>query len=29
VPSMIEFKLRHWGHELAVLHEREIRRPQG
>ncbi len=29
LPSMIEFKLRHWGHELAVLHEREIRRPQG
>lgn len=29
VPSMLELKLRHWGHELAVLHEREIRRPQG
>lgn len=29
LPSMIEFKLRHWGHELAVLHEREICRPQG
>jgi hypothetical protein len=29
LPSMIEFKLRYWGHELAVLHEREIRRPQG
>lgn len=29
VPSMIDFKLRHWGHELTVLHEREIRRPQG
>lgn len=29
LPSMIEFKLRHWGHELTVLHEREIRRPQG
>lgn len=29
VPTMIEFKLRHGGHELPVLHEREIRRPQG
>lgn len=29
LPSMIEFKLRHRGHELVVLHEREIRRPQG
>ena len=29
LPSMVDFKLRHWGHELTVLHEREIRRPQG
>lgn len=29
LPALVEFKLRHWGHELVVLHEREIRRPQG
>ena len=29
LPEITEFKLRHWGHELPILHEREIRRPQG
>lgn len=29
VPALLRFKLKHWGHELAVLHEREIRKPQG
>jgi len=29
VPALLRFKLKHWGHELAILHEREIRKPQG
>lgn len=29
VPLMLSFKLRHWGHDAVVLHEREIRKNQG
>lgn len=29
VPALLTLKLKHWGHELAILHEREIRKPQG
>lgn len=29
VPALLRLKLKHWGHELAILHEREIRKPQG
>lgn len=29
VPALLALKLDHWGHELAILHEREIRKPQG
>ena len=29
VPAMTCLKLRHWGHDGVVLHEREIRRPSG
>lgn len=29
VPSLLEFKLRHWSHESVVLHEREIRKSIG
>ena len=29
MPALTRLKLRHWGHEGVVLHEREIRRPSG
>ena len=29
VPRLLAFKLRHWGHDAVVLHEREIRKNQG
>lgn len=29
VPHLLAFKLRHWGHDAVVLHEREIRKNQG
>lgn len=29
VPRLLSFKLRHWGHDAVVLHEREIRKNQG
>lgn len=29
VPELASLKVRHWGHEGIILHEREIRRPQG
>lgn len=29
VPALTRLKLKHWGHEAVVLHEREIRRPTG
>lgn len=29
LPAMTRLKTRHWGHEGIILHEREIRRPQG
>lgn len=29
IPALTRLKLRHWGHEAVVLHEREIRRPTG
>ena len=29
LPALARLKLKHWGHEAVVLHEREIRRPSG
>ena len=28
-PAMLEFKFRHFGHDMVILHEREIRKDQG
>jgi hypothetical protein len=29
VPTLLEFKLRHWRHEAVILHERELRKQTG